>query len=237
LSHRTRKPPLTGSQQIAAQIASGIPACWTWPLPSPAETGAVLTEDVSQAARYKLMYAWQDGRCAICGRCKSALVRDHDHDSDLMRGLLCRRCNFDESIKRSRLIDRYHLINPASICGLRKRYPRAAEVMKPLKPTQADGEWFRAISGYRTWGDAGLRLAQESVDCECGWDHQISEGFRAAIAGHVGGVIQVAAREGVWLIPFTYFVLHGLTPKDAAAVAWRYGFRRMEVQGSGTAAT
>lgn len=38
---------------------------------------------------------WQDGRCAWCGF-KDELVRDHCHETGLIRGLLCRGCNQDE---------------------------------------------------------------------------------------------------------------------------------------------
>lgn len=49
-------------------------------------------------ARYKEMKVEQGGRCAICrtdqfgGRGKQ-LVVDHDHESGLIRGLLCDACN------------------------------------------------------------------------------------------------------------------------------------------------
>jgi len=34
----------------------------------------------------------QGGRCAMCGA-ESVLVVDHDHDTGVVRGLLCRTCN------------------------------------------------------------------------------------------------------------------------------------------------
>lgn len=48
-------------------------------------------------ADYDLMYAIQDGRCAMCGRQdnydKQHFDIDHDHYSGKARGLLCRACN------------------------------------------------------------------------------------------------------------------------------------------------
>lgn len=43
------------------------------------------------------LYTRQEGRCSICGRhqseLKTTLGIDHNHDTDEIRGLLCRRCN------------------------------------------------------------------------------------------------------------------------------------------------
>lgn len=51
--------------------------------------------------QYDALYEAQGGCCAICGRPENAkqngrpvrLSVDHDHDSGIVRGLLCRRCN------------------------------------------------------------------------------------------------------------------------------------------------
>lgn len=43
--------------------------------------------------------AWQRGRCAMCQVTDffdNRLVEDHDHESGLVRGLLCRSCNTSE---------------------------------------------------------------------------------------------------------------------------------------------
>ena len=43
--------------------------------------------------------AWQRGRCAMCQPTDwfdRDLVEDHDHDTGLIRGLLCRGCNTSE---------------------------------------------------------------------------------------------------------------------------------------------
>jgi hypothetical protein len=55
--------------------------------------------DLSRYRRYgvtapdvAVMFARQDGRCAICGSVNPACV-DHDHDTGFVRGLLCRTCN------------------------------------------------------------------------------------------------------------------------------------------------
>lgn len=46
--------------------------------------------------QYQLMFAEQDGKCAICRKpCKSGrqLAVDHCHDTGKVRGLLCMNCN------------------------------------------------------------------------------------------------------------------------------------------------
>ena len=46
---------------------------------------------------YDRLYKEQGGRCSICGihqsKLKKALGVDHDHDTKLIRGLLCYKCN------------------------------------------------------------------------------------------------------------------------------------------------
>lgn len=45
---------------------------------------------------YERMYAEQGGTCAICKRARGIVKRlavDHDHDTGLVRGLLCGPCN------------------------------------------------------------------------------------------------------------------------------------------------
>lgn len=78
------------------------------------------------------MLAWQQRRCAICGRLESnrgfnridALYVDHDRATGLVRGWLCRGCNTTEgrhnvTVARYR---KYRAKNPASILGLKIPY-------------------------------------------------------------------------------------------------------------------
>jgi hypothetical protein len=55
-----------------------------------------------RAGKRVKLTAMQDGRCALCGA-GGRLVADHDHDTGLLRGMLCRRCNIREGQCRSGL--------------------------------------------------------------------------------------------------------------------------------------
>lgn len=66
------------------------------------EVFAQLPRPESLAAVPAAVEAAQGRRCGICGRAaghvkyKGVLVIDHDHDTDLIRGVLCHRCNILE---------------------------------------------------------------------------------------------------------------------------------------------
>lgn len=112
---------------------SGDPACWSWAPPAPGSTGVSLL-------------AWQQGRCAICATTSFPLDEDHDHQTGLVRGYLCRSCNSCEGSRRGGVWDKYREQNPASICGVRERYwhPIRQEYAEPAAP-------------YDPWKDNPLR--------------------------------------------------------------------------------
>lgn len=90
-----------------------IPACWSWPRPYPGDL-----------EEHSALEVWQDGRCAVCSWRPPAggLVDDHDHDSGLRRGWLCRGCNTGEGVSRERVFALYRWRNPATIIGLELLY-------------------------------------------------------------------------------------------------------------------
>lgn len=90
-----------------------IPACMSWPLP--------LTDDAADEFQ---MQRWQAGRCAMCDKTGSPLVLDHDHDTGLIRGYLCRSCNTQEGFGRHlpRFIRWRNGWNPARLMGIEEQY-------------------------------------------------------------------------------------------------------------------
>ncbi|MBB1256471.1 hypothetical protein H3146_24410 [Streptomyces sp. OF3] len=140
-----------------------VPACWAWTVPdnlSPFDPAkAFESEGVTGATLEKLRAAledpdtvglaiieeWQAGRCAICSS-KGQLVTDHDHETGLVRGELCRSCNTAEAFRTVGPFRRYRERPPAEILGVRARYwnPVAGEYAQPAPPP-AD-KWTDAAS-------------------------------------------------------------------------------------------
>lgn len=108
------------------------PECWSW--------GAVLDWDAiavyyggptgdllkrfekrEERALRIAFAAWHNNRCAVCGFSKVELVDDHDHDTGLIRGLLCRSCNASEPHDDG-LFRKYRERPPAKILGVQLRY-------------------------------------------------------------------------------------------------------------------
>ncbi|MVU76009.1 hypothetical protein GPX89_01975 [Nocardia sp. ET3-3] len=71
-----------------------------------------------------MLEKWQSGRCAICGDSptRRGLVRDHDHRTGLIRGLLCYSCNTTEGRSTSALFANYRDRSPAQILAIEVVY-------------------------------------------------------------------------------------------------------------------
>jgi Recombination endonuclease VII len=124
-------------------VREGDPACWSWPAPGEAELGEMAPE-----ARTAAMHAWHEGRCAICG-CAAAVI-DHDHETALVRGRLCRSCNVSEgygNLTRDVFV-KYRERNPASIWDVREVYCNAftGTFAEPV-PSAPDRWSYDALDG------------------------------------------------------------------------------------------
>ena len=131
------------------------PECWHWPLPDDLSRLAVQhilhdkggdwcdDEIHSRAA----LLAWHEGRCAFCGILTGDdLVEDHDHDTGLVRGFLCRRCNTREGYTTHEATGpfaKYRERTPSMILGLRRyyRHPLTHELARPAPPRLAGDGW------------------------------------------------------------------------------------------------
>lgn len=47
-----------------------------------------------EPAQFDAMVEAVDGKCQICGVAPEALCVDHSHTTGIVRGLLCKRCNY-----------------------------------------------------------------------------------------------------------------------------------------------
>lgn len=96
------------------RLDARVPACWSWEPVAPDEIG-------DEHAVRRAFREWHADRCAVCGFRDARLVDDHDHDTGLIRGLLCRSCNGKEPHDNG-LFQRYRQRPPARILGIRLRY-------------------------------------------------------------------------------------------------------------------
>lgn len=152
------------------------PACWAWPVAEPFETWTS-TFDVGPEDHQHLqesaadlrrlcedpevrgsfyMSEWQDGRCAICAR-RGDLIEDHDHETGLVRGLLCRSCNTREGLDRGTTgpFAKYRERNPASMLGIRVRYwdGFTGEYARPADAapqSRAENPWLKVQAKRRS---------------------------------------------------------------------------------------
>lgn len=114
------------------QMDARDPECWSWePAPNwgqiadyyggPTDGLRQRFEMGEEQARHIVFAAWHDTRCAVCGLRKGRLVNDHDHDTGLIRGLLCPSCNGCEPHDDG-LFRKYREQPPAQILGIHLRY-------------------------------------------------------------------------------------------------------------------
>lgn len=126
---RSCRPALPALDPSAA-IAH--PACWAWPAHAAAldQLRAIASQTQSAAANilpqqridFAVLERWHGGRCAICGQVSGSLVRDHDHTTGLIRGLLCSPCNTAEARTASALFDNYRRQPPSAILAVEVLY-------------------------------------------------------------------------------------------------------------------
>lgn len=109
----------------------GLPSCMSWSVPTP-------SDDIE---------SWQDGRCAMC-RCKNlALVIDHDHDTGLIRGLLCHGCNNHEARKGHWPIVQAWRAgrNPATLLGLGHVYESGWGARRTIVAEAREQEYLNGV--------------------------------------------------------------------------------------------
>lgn len=103
---------------VPERVKIGYPACWEWEV-TEQDLALAATADADNV-RY-VLETWQPG-CGVCGRQMRSCL-DHDHETWLVRGFLCRSCNFFESrVGHHRIFAMYRAANPASMLGIEVMY-------------------------------------------------------------------------------------------------------------------
>jgi len=133
---------------------------------SAAEIAACPDETEAFRMAERLLLDWQNGRCAVCGDRLRAL--DHDHETALIRGYLCRFCNAGEGrggYEPEHPFSRYRERNPAIILGIRVRYWSAWEGWAEPETADPSGAELAAILAALDLPDLGTgdrgRVRQE----------------------------------------------------------------------------
>ncbi len=131
---------LLATIQNAARAPRTEPACWEWPV-----TEAIRVRAGQLGARdfrdcHWLLDEWQDERCAICGRstARRGEVVDHDHETALVRGLLCPSCNGREGHAGDELYERYRQRPPAVLLGFKVIYHSVIHGWARPEPEEED---------------------------------------------------------------------------------------------------
>jgi hypothetical protein len=116
-------------------IQPGDPACWAW-APFHFRDGLNSIESAIRALR-----AWHKGRCGICGEVPRLLVVDHDHQTALVRGLLCDDCNLREGVSREKddAFARWRAVPSAALLGIAVVYASSQNGVANPMPFKVTG--------------------------------------------------------------------------------------------------
>ncbi|MGW4947259.1 endonuclease domain-containing protein [Actinoplanes sp. NPDC004185] len=109
------------------------PACWRWVTDRQTLDGlraqaATSTDPPSHVLpehhiTFELLRLWDDGRCVVCSvTAANRLVRDHEHASGQLRGLLCSACTTAEGRSDSPLFANYRRRPPVDLLSVEVLY-------------------------------------------------------------------------------------------------------------------
>lgn len=115
---------------------------------------------LGDAGKRAALTAMQGGRCAVC-QTGGPLQADHDHDTGLLRGMLCQSCNVREGrTGGDPAIDAYRASPPAAALGWMWKLP---DWWTPADTREAAGLGLTAAEYAAPRGAARRHAAREGV--------------------------------------------------------------------------
>jgi hypothetical protein len=108
---------------------------------------------------------WQENRCAMCGFEDYKIVKDHCHESGLIRGLLCTGCNLEESRRNDIRWQIYRKFPPTKLVNVKVFY----DDFSSWGPTECV---FSKEAIDTPWWESDPKKSYETLDCFC--HYQIS---------------------------------------------------------------
>lgn len=163
-------------------LAREKPACWRWKV----------VEVPEGANEVEALHAWQRRRCAICGKEHDrGLYHDHDHDTGLLRGLLCPGCNSHEGLSDAPAYEKYRKLHPTIQLGITVQWehPLTIAYKKAMRAGLHANFRLLTLPKLRLGGDCGdLGPGARDVDWDrIDWDALPHDRARAALALYFSG--------------------------------------------------
>ena len=105
------------------------------------------------------LWDWQEYRCAMCGFEDAKIVKDHCHESGLIRGLLCTGCNLAEARSNQLPWRIYRKFPPTMFVNVKVFYNDWSSFWK-----QSD---FSKEEINTPWWESDPKKSYETLDCFC----------------------------------------------------------------------
>lgn len=131
------------------------PVCHAWPVTDDDRAAVAALADIDDELLQSrhgqdVLWQWQRGQCAVCGRHARGngpdcwdytdFVVDHDHHTALVRGYLCRSCNTGEPHSDRGDFAKYRARPPAVMLGIAVRYEHPWYGL--VEPKETHAQWF-----------------------------------------------------------------------------------------------
>jgi hypothetical protein len=170
-----------GFGMIRSQKLPAEPVYWNWAPPTEAIWEWARTDHYfhkpvkdEEEVAFRVLVRWCRYRCGICGTSdeRRRIVVDHDHRTNMARGLLCRECNCREGFGGGSVFGMYRERPPALVCDVKITW---WSLLLPASPDllqfQTDvlrAKRFRLIRDNVPWtaAETGIASRDDLTDAE-----------------------------------------------------------------------